>query len=71
MLADRIPDIHQATHVTDAPKRLTDTPPEANIRTITLPPWSAAVYVRDFPQDPDMRSAPAGQVGRGDARGEA
>jgi maltooligosyltrehalose trehalohydrolase len=46
-----IPDIEQPT-MTDAPKRLLEpsAPRPAN-RTITLAPWSAAVYVRDFPQD--------------------
>jgi maltooligosyltrehalose trehalohydrolase len=74
-----IPDTVQPTTVTDAPKRLVSTPPEHQRRTITLPAWSAAVYVREFPQDPDTREvhparsvgAPAGQALRGDARGEA
>jgi maltooligosyltrehalose trehalohydrolase len=67
--------------VTDAPKRLLDvTPPDRIVdRSIVLAPWSACVYVREFPQDPDMggvypaRSvgAPAGQAGPGDIRGEA
>jgi maltooligosyltrehalose trehalohydrolase len=38
--------------VNDAPKRLLDyKPPVDPDRTIILPAWSAAVYVRDFPQD--------------------
>jgi maltooligosyltrehalose trehalohydrolase len=76
---ETIPDIVQAPTVTDAPKRLVAMPPEQQIRTITLPPWSAAVYVRDFPDDPDMRGVyparsvgvHAGQAPRRDARGEA
>jgi len=64
-LAERIPDIEHAPSMNDAPKRLLATPPEAGTRTITLAPWSAAVYVRDFPQDPDWHSVPAGQAGYG------
>jgi maltooligosyltrehalose trehalohydrolase len=38
--------------VNDAPKRLLDVKPTTDLaRTIILPPWSAAVYVRDFPDD--------------------
>jgi maltooligosyltrehalose trehalohydrolase len=51
MLTETIPDIVQPT-IDDEPKRLLD--PVAlhrTGRTITLAPWSAAVYVRDFPQD--------------------
>jgi hypothetical protein len=33
---------------TDAPKRLLDVASERQIRTIRLPAWSAAVYVRDL-----------------------
>jgi maltooligosyltrehalose trehalohydrolase len=40
------------SHVNDAPKRLLDVKPPADLaRTIILPPWSAAVYVRDFPAE--------------------
>lgn len=52
MVADIIQDTVQPYTVTDAPKRLVSiAPPEQRMRTIMLPPWSAAVYVRDFPQD--------------------
>ena len=38
--------------VSDAPKRLMDYKPPADLdRTIILPPWSAAVYTRDFPDE--------------------
>jgi maltooligosyltrehalose trehalohydrolase len=51
VLTETIPDIVQPT-MDDAPKRLIDRPPPlATTRAITLAPWSAAVYVRDFPQD--------------------
>ena len=47
-----ISDIEPSTHVNDAPKRLLASPARAVAdRVITLAPWSAAVYVRDFPQD--------------------
>jgi maltooligosyltrehalose trehalohydrolase len=52
-----IPDIELSTHVNDAPKRLLapSTPMDGD-RIITLAPWSAAVYVRDFPQDGPERA---------------
>jgi 1,4-alpha-glucan branching enzyme len=50
-LAEFIPDAEE-TQVNDAPKRLLDVKPLADpARTIILPPWSAAVYVRDFPAE--------------------
>jgi maltooligosyltrehalose trehalohydrolase len=52
LTAETIPDNSQDSNVTDAPKRLLGVPPEQAMRTITLPPWSAVVYVRDFPHDP-------------------
>ena len=52
MIAELIPDIVPEPPVTDAPKRLFDAPaPKPTARAVTLPPWSAALYVRDFPQD--------------------
>ena len=51
-VAEFISDIVQPPPVTDAPKRLLLSPPTPPAeRTVTLPGWSAAVYVRDFPQD--------------------
>ncbi len=49
--AELIPAADELT-VNDAPKRLLDVKPTVDLaRTIILPPWSAAVYVRDFPDD--------------------
>jgi 1,4-alpha-glucan branching enzyme len=51
MLTEHIPATDEPD-VNDAPKRLLETKPAAAPgRTITLPSWSAAIYVRDFPQD--------------------
>ena len=49
-IPDIIPD-SEPTAMTDAPKRLVSPLPEQQLRTVTLPPWSAAVYVRHFPHD--------------------
>jgi maltooligosyltrehalose trehalohydrolase len=49
--AEFIPAADEA-QVNDAPKRLLDVKPPADLaRTIILPPWSAAAYVRDFPAE--------------------
>ncbi|CAN5413006.1 malto-oligosyltrehalose trehalohydrolase [soil metagenome] len=49
--AELIPAAEEAA-VNDAPKRLLEVKPQDDpTRTIILPPWSAAVYVRDFPDE--------------------
>ena len=49
--AELIPAAEEAI-VNDAPKRLLEVKPLVDpARTIILPPWSAAVYVRDFPAE--------------------
>ena len=53
MLAHTIPAIPSLEHSGDAPKRLM-MPAEgaqSSIRTVRLAPWSAAVYLRDFPDE--------------------
>jgi hypothetical protein len=59
-LADIIPALERELEVTDAPKRLLEPSiPEQQLRTIHMPPWSAAVYVRDFSVDVlDLGRAP-------------
>lgn len=48
-MIDRIPPEESLAPAADAPKRLMDVAPTApRIRTVRLPAWSAAVYVRDF-----------------------
>jgi maltooligosyltrehalose trehalohydrolase len=60
-VTDVIPDTVHPQPVTDAPKRLISAEPEPILmRTITLPPWSAAVYVRAFPQDSESATAVQG-----------
>jgi maltooligosyltrehalose trehalohydrolase len=52
MLADSIPASSRERELTDAPKRLlTPSIPERSLRTIHMPPWSAAVYLRDLSSD--------------------
>ena len=49
---DRIPPEDAPVAASDGPKRLVDLAPrEPRIRTVRLPAWSAAVYVRDFDDD--------------------